>query len=89
VWRAEENSQFFLSTMWVLGLKLKPDLAGSAFKPPEPSIPLAFGHLFKLNIFFHLEIDEIILIYLFIYLFIWFFETGFLCVALPVLELTL
>jgi hypothetical protein len=31
------------------------------------------------------------IIYLFIYLFIyfWFFETGFLCVALAVLELTL
>jgi hypothetical protein len=28
-------------------------------------------------------------IYLFIYLFIWFFKTGFLCVALAVLELTL
>jgi hypothetical protein len=33
----------------------------------------------------------IIIIYLFIYLFIyfWFFETGFLCIALAVLELTL
>jgi hypothetical protein len=28
-------------------------------------------------------------IYLFIYLLVWFFETGFLCVALAVLELTL
>jgi hypothetical protein len=31
----------------------------------------------------------IVFIYLFIYLFIWFYKTGFLCVALAVLELTL
>jgi hypothetical protein len=36
-----------------------------------------------------LEIKNAKLIYLFIYLFLWFSESGFLCVALAVLELTL
>jgi hypothetical protein len=41
-----------------------------------------FFYLLLLFIFYYL------FIYLFIYLF-WFFETGFLCVTLAVLELTL
>jgi hypothetical protein len=55
---------------------------------PAPSLPFYYRYTVVLPPF---PLDIIIFKDLFIYLFIYwfFFETGFLCVALAVLELTL
>jgi hypothetical protein len=76
--------------MWLPGIELRTFKEQSVFINTEPSLQPAVTHTY-ICVFKETKIPELSLhsVFCFFVVVFWFFETGFLCVVLAVLELTL